>query len=56
MRAKEIVDNGTFWKMMFDKTDFASYIKNKYTVASRSMMSDDDQEVSIDTDEDDLED
>jgi RecA/RadA recombinase len=56
MRAKEIADNGTFWKMMFDKTDFADYIKNKYTVASRSMMSDDDSEIQSDVFEEDLDD
>jgi RecA/RadA recombinase len=54
LRAKEIVDNGTFWKMMFDKTDFAGYIRNRYTVATKQLIGDD--EVEIDYDEVELED
>ena len=42
MRAKEIADNKEFWLMMFEKTDFADHIKNKYTMATTSMMSDED--------------
>jgi small GTP-binding protein len=55
LRAKEIADNGTFWKMMFDKTNFAEYIKDRYTVATKTLISEDDQQVDID-DEEDLED
>ena len=55
LRAKEIVDNGTFWKMMFDKTGFAEYIKNRYTVATRTLISDEETRLDID-DEEDLED
>ncbi len=54
LRAKEIVDNGTFWKMMFDKTDFAGYIKDRYTVATKQLLSDD--EAGVDYDEVELED
>ncbi len=56
LRAKEIADNGTFWKMMFDNTDLAGYIKNKYTVATRSMFNEDEVEADIDDEEIDLED
>lgn len=41
MRAKEIVSNGEFWKMMFEKTDLASYIKNRYTIGSGSLIEED---------------
>lgn len=54
MRAKEIADNGTFWKMMFDKTDFAGYIKDKYTVATRALINEDAANIDLD-DEDELE-
>jgi RecA/RadA recombinase len=54
LRAKEIADNGVFWKMMFDKTGFADYIKNRYTVATRTLINDD--EVPVDIDDEDLED
>lgn len=54
MRAKEIADNGTFWKMMFDKTNFAGYIKDKYTVATRTLINDDAAYIDLD-DEDELE-
>jgi RecA/RadA recombinase len=44
MRAKEVNDNSEFWLMMFEKTDFAKYIKNQYTIgASGSIMREDDQ-------------
>jgi hypothetical protein len=54
LRAKEIADNGTFWKMMFDKTGFADYIKNKYTVATRTLINDGD--ANVDINDEDLED
>jgi RecA/RadA recombinase len=41
MRAKEIVNNGEFWNMMFNKTELANYIKMQYTMGTRSLMSDD---------------
>lgn len=37
-RAKEITNNGEFWKKMFDTTNFAGYIKEKYTVAHGDIM------------------
>jgi RecA/RadA recombinase len=43
MRAKEIVDNKEFWLMMFEKTDLATYIKDKYTMASKTLLDDDSQ-------------
>jgi hypothetical protein len=39
LRAKDIVNNGEFWKMMFDKTDLAGYIKETYTVSNKTMLS-----------------
>jgi RecA/RadA recombinase len=36
LRAKEIVDNPAFWTMMFTKTDFASHIKDRYTMATKT--------------------
>ena len=45
LRAKEIADNGDFWKMLFDKTNFASYIKDRYTVSNRSLLNGDDATV-----------
>jgi RecA/RadA recombinase len=36
LRAKEIVDNGAFWTMMFTKTDFANHIKDRYTMATKT--------------------
>ncbi len=56
LRAKEIADNGTFWKMMFDNTGFAEYIKEKYTVASRSMFNEDEADSGDDYEDPDLED
>lgn len=41
LRAKEITNNGEFWKNMFDKTNFANYIKEKYTVAHGDIMGND---------------
>ena len=43
MRAKEIVDNKDFWLMMFEKTDLSTYIKEKYTMASKTLLDDDSQ-------------
>ena len=41
MRAKEVNNNGDFWKMMFTETSLAESIKNKYTMATNSLMEDD---------------
>ena len=43
MRAKEIADNKEFWLMMFEKTDLATFIKEKYTMASKTLLDDDSQ-------------
>ena len=62
MRAKEVNDNKDFWLMMFEKTDFSTFIKNNFTIgASGSIMRDDDEKVnakldSLIDDEDDYED
>jgi len=37
-RAKQLVDNGDFWKQMFTETDFAEYIKNRYTIGGKALM------------------
>jgi len=45
MRAKEVNDNKDFWLMMFEKTDFSTFIKNNFTIgASGSIMREDDDE------------
>jgi hypothetical protein len=43
MRAKEIINNGDFWKMMFEKTELANHIKMQYTMGTKSLMADEDQ-------------
>lgn len=53
MRAKEIVNNGEFWKMMFDKTDLAGYIKEQYTVSNRAMFKDESLPETADDNEED---
>jgi len=49
MRAKEIVDNKEFWLMMLEKTDLASFIKDKYTMATKSLLEDDSQVPDMET-------
>ena len=49
MRAKEIVDNKEFWLMMLEKTDLASFIKEKYTMATKSLLEDDSQVPDMET-------
>lgn len=44
MRAKEVNSNGDFWKMMFTKTDFADAIKNRYAMATKALMSTEEQD------------
>ena len=51
MRAKEVNTSGAFWKMMFEKTDLANAIKNKYTMATRSLINED-EEVLVDDEAD----
>jgi len=45
MRAKEINASGDFWKMMFEKTDFAQAIRDSYTVGGKSLFSENEQTV-----------
>ena len=49
MRAKEIADNKEFWLMMFEKTDIATFIKEKYTMATKSLLEDDSQVPNLET-------
>ena len=49
MRAKEIADNKEFWLMMFEKTDLANFIKEKYTMATKSLLDDDSQVPNLET-------
>lgn len=49
MRAKEIVDNKEFWLMMLEKTDLASFIKEKYTMATKSLLEDDSEMPDMET-------
>lgn len=43
-RAADIVDNSDFWKSLFDETDFATWIKNKYSLGTTGMMRDEIEE------------
>lgn len=45
MRAKELHSNGDFWKMMFTKTDLADAIRNRYSIASGALISEEVEEV-----------
>lgn len=48
MRAKEVNDNGDFWKMMFEKTDFKEFVRRNFTIgASGSIMREDDDVTDI---------
>lgn len=40
-RAGDIVDNGDFWKTIFEETNFADWIKNKYSLGTGDIMRDD---------------
>lgn len=44
MRAADIEDNKSVWRQMLSDTDFAEFIKNKYTLATGSLVRDDDDE------------
>jgi RecA/RadA recombinase len=44
MRAADIEDNKAVWKQILSETDFADYIKNKYTLATGSLVKDEDDE------------
>jgi hypothetical protein len=43
MRAGDIVDNKEFWMKMFQETNFAEYIQNKYKMAMGAIMDNDDE-------------
>ena len=45
MRAKDIVNNKTFWTDMLKNTDFAKFIEKKYKVTSASIIEDDEEKV-----------
>jgi hypothetical protein len=41
MRAGDIVDNAIFWKDVFKETDFATFIKEKYSIAHGAILQED---------------
>ena len=43
-RAGDIVDNGDFWKLIFEETNFANWIKNKYSLGTGEIMHNDDDD------------
>ena len=43
MRASDIVDNGDFWKAVFKETDFANFIKEKYSITHGAILSEDEE-------------
>lgn len=45
MRAADIVDNKELWIKIFKETDFAEYIKKKYSLSTGSLMEQDDEEL-----------
>jgi len=44
MRAGDIVDNADFWKAVFKETDFAKYIKERYSIAHGAILSEDEED------------
>ena len=53
MRAKEITASGDFWKMMFEKTDLAKAIKDRFTVGGKALITEEVQSVEeVETDND----
>jgi RecA/RadA recombinase len=44
MRAADIVDNAAIWKQILSDTDFADYIKNKYTLVGGNLITDEEKE------------
>lgn len=44
MRASEIEDNSVFWKNLFSTTNFAEYIKNRYTLVGGSLINESEDE------------
>ena len=37
-RAKELADNGDFWKQLFTETEFANWIKERYSVGGKALF------------------
>lgn len=50
LRAKDIVDNKEFWVMMFERTDLANHIRDRYTMATKTHFSEEEY-ISEDIDE-----
>lgn len=48
-RAKQLVDNGDFWKQMLTETDFADFIKNRYTIGGKTLMQSEEETPEEDT-------
>jgi hypothetical protein len=48
MRAADIEGNSAIWKQILSTTDFADWIKKKYTLASGSLVHHDDDVMEID--------
>ena len=44
MRSADIEDNGKIWKQILTETDFADWIKNKYTLATGSLVHGDEED------------
>ena len=42
-RAAEIIDNNEFWKTIFEETNFAEWIRNKYSTGLVEMLHDEDR-------------
>lgn len=43
-RAADIISNDDFWNMLIEKTDFSTWIKNKYTLSTTGMFHDENTE------------
>jgi len=43
-RAADIVDNNNFWKTLLEETNFAEWIKNKYSIGTGEILSNDEEE------------
>ena len=43
-RAADIVDNNEFWKSILEETNFAEWIKNKYSIGTGEILSNDQEE------------
>lgn len=51
LKASEIEDNGEAWKQLLSTTDFAEWIKKKYTIATGSLVNHDDEPLIEEDDE-----